>query len=205
MTDKIIIAALLLLSGGALAANTNSTPAEAEVAYSNKIEARTDEILSGLALTDTNKSAKVHGIIIAQYRALNTWHDANDAKLKSARKDTNAVAQIHASLRTLHDEFLAKLSEDLTPEQIEQVKDKMTYGKVQFTYKGYLAQYADLSDADKNEILELLKQAREEAMDGGSSAEKTAVFQRYKGRINNYLSKQGIHAQKKAVSRTNSN
>jgi hypothetical protein len=28
-------------------------------------------------------------------------------------------------------------------------------------------------------------------MDGGSAEEKTAVFEKYKGRINNYLSKQG--------------
>jgi hypothetical protein len=37
-------------------------------------------------------------------------------------------------------------------------------------------------------------------MDGGSSDEKTAIFQRYKGKINNYLSKQGIHpAREKAA------
>jgi hypothetical protein len=42
-------------------------------------------------------------------------------------------------------------------------------------------------------------------MDGGSAAEKTAVFQHYKGKINNYLSKQGIHAAKpKAAPATNS-
>jgi len=34
-------------------------------------------------------------------------------------------------------------------------------------------------------------------MDGGSAPEKTAIFQRYKGKINNYLSKQGIHPEKK--------
>jgi hypothetical protein len=39
--------------------------------------------------------------------------------------------------------------------------------------------------------MDLLKEAREEAMDGGSSQEKDAVFGRYKGKINNYLSKQG--------------
>ncbi len=43
----------------------------------------------------------------------------------------------------------------------------------------------------------MLKPAREEAMDGGSAKDKTAVFQRYKGRINNYLSKQGIIPDKK--------
>jgi hypothetical protein len=149
-----------------------------------------------LALTDTNKIARVHDIIIAQYRGLRGWHDANDDKLKAARGDTNEVAQIHASLKTLHDDFLSKLAANLTPQQVDEVKDKMTYGKVQFTFKGYLAQYPNLSEEHQQKILELLKEAREEAMDGGSSDEKTAVFQRYKGRINNYLSKQGIHPAK---------
>ena len=120
----------------------------------------------------------------------------NDAKLKAAKSDTNAVAQIRASLKTIHDIFLSQLAENLSPEQIDQVKDKMTYGKVQFTFAGYVSQYPNLSEANKEKILELLKQAREEAMDGGSAAEKTAVFQRYKGKINNYLSKQGVHPEK---------
>ena len=126
--------------------------------------------------------------------------------LKAARGDTNAVAQIRSSLQVLHDNFLVKLGENLSPQQVEQVKDKMTYGKVQFTFAGYVAQYSDLSEANKQKILELLKEAREEAMDGGSAAEKTAVFQRYKGKINNYLSKQGIHPEKKSnVSQSETN
>lgn len=198
MIGKIIIAAVVLFCPRIFAAETNSTAAQAEADYTNAIEGRTADILKILALTDTNKAANVHDIIIAQYRSLNAWHDANDAKLKAARSDTNAAAQIRASLKTLHDQFLGKLAENLTPAQIDQVKDKMTYGKVQFTYKGYVTQYPDLSEANKQKILELLKEAREEAMDGGSAAEKTAVFQRYKGKINNYLSKQGIHSPQKS-------
>jgi len=147
-------------------------------------------------LNDTNQMAAVHDIIIAQYRALRAWHDANDAKLKSVRNDTNAVAGIRATLKSLHDGFINRLSAHLTPEQVEKVKDKMTYGKVEFTYRGYLVQYPDLTDAQKQEILSLLKAAREEAMDGGSAEEKTAVFQKYKGKINNYLSRQGLHPAK---------
>lgn len=202
MIKQLIIAAVVLLCPAIFAAETNSTAAQAEANYTKAIEGRTADILKILALTDTKKAANVHDIIITQYRSLNAWHDANDAKLKAARSDTNAVAQIRASLEALHDQFLERLGENLTPTQVEQVKDKMTYGKVQFTYKGYVTQYPDLSEANKQHILELLKEAREEAMDGGSAAEKTAVFQRYKGKINNYLSKQGIHPQKSS-SRTN--
>ena len=194
---KIIIAALTLLSAATFAAETNATSAEAEAKYTRAIEGRTAAILKILALNDTNKIAHVHDAIIAQYRALNAWHNANDPKLKAARGDTNAIAQIRSSLHTLHKDFLARLAQDLTPEQVDAVKDKMTYGKVQFTFRGYITQYPNLSEANKEKILELLKEARELAMDGGSAEEKTAVFQKYKGKINNYLSKQGIHPEKK--------
>ncbi|HTL74556.1 MAG TPA: DUF3826 domain-containing protein [bacterium] len=178
------------------ATKTKLTPEQTEAKYTAAIEVRTADILKILALSDTNKVARVHDIIMAQYRALNAWHEANDPKLKAARADQEATAKIRASLKTLHAEFLSRLAENLTPEQIELVKDKMTYGKVQFTFAGYCAAYSDLSETNKQEILRLLKEAREEAMDGGSSDEKSAIFNRYKGKINNYLSKQGVHPDK---------
>jgi Spy/CpxP family protein refolding chaperone len=197
--------AAALFSTAIFAQETNSISEQIELKYTAAIEGRTTEILKVLALSDTNQRQKVHDLIIAQYRALNTWHDENDAKVRAARADTNATAQIRASLKSLHDGFVSGLADNLTPEQIEKVKDKLTYGKVQFTFAGYLAQYPDLSAANRQKILDLLKQAREEAMDGGSAAQKTAVFTRYKGRINNFLSQQGIHPTKpKAAPATNS-
>jgi hypothetical protein len=203
MKKTLFIAIAALFSAATFAVEANPPSASAEAKYTAAIEGRTAAILKILDLSDTNKITKVHDAIIAQYRALNAWHNENDAKLKAAKSDTNAVAQIRASLKTLHDNFLSKLAEHLTPEQIDQVKDKMTYGKVQFTFAGYLAQYPNLSDANKQEVLRLLKEAREQAMDGGSAEEKTAVFQRYKGKINNYLSKKGIHPEKQRTSAVN--
>lgn len=192
----LIVFPALWLVVSAFAAETNSTPEQTEANYTAAIESRTAAILKVLALDDTNKSAQVHDIIIAQYRALNAWHGENDAKLKASKSDTNAVAQIRVSLKSLHEKFLAALAEPLSLAQIEAVKDKLTYGKVQFTFNGYVSQYPDLSDTNKAEILRLLKEAREIAIDGGSAEEKTAVFTKYKGRINNYLSKQGVQSEK---------
>jgi hypothetical protein len=207
-TTLTALAATLLLAVPAFAANekasvtdTNLTPEQTEAKYTQAIEGRTADILKVLELSDTNQSAKVHDLILAQYRALRAWHDANDAKLKAAKNDTNAVAQIRSSLKSLHDEFIAGLSGQLTPEQVEQVKDKMTYGKVQFTYKGYLIEYPELTTEQKQKVLELLKEARELAMDGGSADEKSEIFNRYKGRINNYLSKQGVQPAKKKTAK----
>src|SRR5262249_5775206 len=139
----------------------------------------------------------------AHYRALRAWHGANDGQLKAlggqlaraggdqAKGIEEQIRQVKGSLKTLHDRFLAELAAQLTPAQVETVKDQMTYHTVRVTYNAYCEIVPRLTDRDKARILELLKEAREEAMDGGSSTEKHAVFKRYKGKINNYLSAQG--------------
>ena len=53
-----------------------------------------------------------------------------------------------------------------------------------------------LSEAQKTKIYEWLKEAREIAMDAESSDKKHAVFGKYKGRINNYLSAEGYDLKK---------
>lgn len=169
-------------------------PAEAE--YTQAIEKRTADILALLDVNDSAKTTRVHDAIMAQYRALRDWHDANDPKLKQLAKSTSdagkeQVKQIDASRKQLHDAYLARLSTDLSPEQVEKVKDKMTYGKVQFTYTGYLQAVPNMDDEEKAKVLELLKEARELAMDAGSAEEKSAIFNKYKGKINNYLAQRG--------------
>jgi hypothetical protein len=199
----LIAAALAVaVSCGAssFAAKTNapaqpSAPEESEATYTKTIEKRVADILAVLELTEPSKAAKAHDLLVTQYRTLRDWHDANDARRKVAKGEE--AGQLKSSLKAIHDKFIAALSAELTPEQVEKVKDKMTYGKVQFTYAGYLAVYPDLAEQHKEKILELLKEAREEAMDGGSSDEKSAIFNRYKGKINNYLSAQGVSSSKK--------
>ena len=55
-----------------------------------------------------------------------------------------------------------------------------------------------LATFQKKYIYNALVEAREHAMDGGSSKEKHAWFGKYKGRINNYLSKQGYDLNKES-------
>ena len=68
----------------------------------------------------------------------------------------------------------------------------MTYGVVPITFDGYQQMLPELTDEQRHEIHAQLLEAREYAMDAGSSDAKHAVFGKYKGRINNYLSRAGI-------------
>jgi Protein of unknown function (DUF3826) len=191
---------VLILDASALAAGQNGssaathlTPEQMEANYTRAIEGRTDRILAMLDLNHTNQAASVHDIIMAQWRALRAWHSAHDAELRQAirNNDTNTIDSIHDSLKALHNQFIARLSEHLTPKQVEKVKDGMTYDTVEVTYRAYCEIVPNLTASDKAEILKLLKQAREEAMDCGSAGAKHAVFRRYKGKINNYLNAHG--------------
>ena len=175
-----------------------STPpasdAEKEAAYTLAIENRTTDILKLLAVTEATKSNTVHDVIVAQYRALRARDAVIDAKLKADGKETsyaNRAGQLAAASKPLHDSFLTKLAETLAPEQVEQVKDGMTYKKVKVTFDAYGAIVPNLTDTDKAKITELLKLAREEAMDGGNAPEKSEIFQKYKEQINAYLNANG--------------
>ena len=180
-----------------------ATPQDLENAYTVAIERRTDEIMTRLALSDAAKADKVRKLILAQYRALRERDSSIETRMKAGGKDAAATAKERASMyesmsKPLHEKFLADLSAELTPEQVDMVKDRMTYGKVKFTYDAYCQIVPGLKEEEKKKILELLKQARDEAIDGGSVGQKSEIFQKYKDRINAYLDGQG-HNTAKAI------
>ena len=67
----------------------------------------------------------------------------------------------------------------------------MTFGVVKVTYDATLDMIPTLTEEEKAQILAWLIEARELAVDAESSKKKHEVFGKYKGRINNYLSKRG--------------
>src|SRR5262249_31658749 len=105
--------------------------------------------------------------------------------------ETNRGAVLSVLSRQLHDQFIAKLGTELTPPQLEAVKDKMTYNKVKVTYDAYCSIIPDLNEEEKRYIAAALRAAREEAIDGGSADEKSAIFQKHKDGINAYLGRNG--------------
>jgi Protein of unknown function (DUF3826) len=195
----------LLLINAPVSAQVLSLPApteaEKEAFYAASIENRVGDIVKALHLADEAKAKTLHDILVAQYHDLRVRDAAIDTRLKVDGKEvnyTNRAPLLAAQSGPLHDQFIAKLAAILTPEQVEQVKDLMTYNKVKVTYKAYCVIVPNLTDEEKAKILDLLKQAREEAIDGGNAPEKSAIFQKYKDQINRYLDAHG-HDTAKAI------
>ncbi len=209
-TVKIIstLAAAMALSAAPSAAQVSKTADTAEADYTRAIGERADKIVATLGITNSIKSKTVQAIIVQQYRDLREIQDGRDAQVKAVKQKSEsgkdavdaAVKALQDNAKTkidkLHGLYLAKLSAELTPEQVDKVKDGMTYGVLEVTYNAYLKMFPDLKEEQKAQIKSWLVEAREIAMDGGSSNEKHAVFGKYKGRINNYLSKAGYDLKK---------
>ena len=193
---------------GVLLAGASAVMAEAtndeEAAYTRSITERADKIVAPLAIDDAAKASRVRGLVVEQYRALRNIHAERDARLAQMQGQPSdpTVAQawrnatqkeVDLKLFALHRGFLAQLAAELPPEKVDQVKDGMTYGVVPITYKRYRELLPELTVEQQADILAMLLEAREYAMDGGSADEKHAIFGKYKGRINNYLSAAGYN------------
>ncbi|GAB4024497.1 DUF3826 domain-containing protein [Spirosoma gilvum] len=191
--------ALIALGSISLTFGQEQTKEEKEAAYIRVLNERAAKIVATLGLTSSKTTARVQETIVQQYQHLNTIHDSRKQALNEvtdkAQKDAIDI-EASAKLTTLHNQYLTNLGKDLTPIQVEMVKDGMTYGVLPITFKGYQSMLPDLTDDQKKQILAYLTEAREKAMDEGSSEKKHAMFGKYKGRINNYLSAAGIDMKK---------
>lgn len=172
---------------------------------------RAAKIVAKLNLGNAKKEEAVTNIIAQQFRDLSKIQDTRDAQIKKVKEDSSlskekqnaSIEKLKAdadkSIDKLHVTYLKKLGSQLNEAKIAEVKDGMTYGVLPITVAGYNDMLPNLTKEQKEYIYNALVEAREHAMDGGSSKEKHAWFGKYKGRINNYLSKQGYDLNKESA------
>lgn len=184
---KILYAAMLwLLSLTANAQVILNTEGQ-DPQYVETIKGRAQKIVDGLQLTDAQKAENVRNIIANRYFLLNDIHSKYG-------KDQQEACD--AELYKHHFELASALALYLTDEQIDAVKDGMTYGRLQRDYKAQLEMIPSLTEEEKAQILIWLKEAREYAMDAANSKGKHFWFDKYRGRTNNWLSARGYDLKK---------
>ena len=156
-------------------------------AYVESIVNRSQKIVDGLQLDDKKTARNVRNIIANRYFLLNDIH---------LKYDKNQQAERDAELYKHHFELVSALSLYLTDEQIDVVKDGMTFGRLKRDYQATQDMIPTLSDFEKQQILIWLKEAREYAMDAADSKGKHFWFDKYRGRTNNWLSARGYDLKK---------
>ncbi|WP_460540085.1 DUF3826 domain-containing protein [Echinicola sediminis] len=163
---------------------------------------RAKKIVDNMDVQDAEKAAKVTDYIAHQYRNLSVIHDERDASIENVKelyegkKEEKSIQKAEKkadkAMGKLHKKYIGQLSSVLTDEQVEEVKNGMTYNVAPNTFKVYQEMVPDLTEEQKEKIWSWLAEAREHAMDAGSSHAKHAWFGKYKGKINNYLAGFGV-------------
>ncbi|WP_353134428.1 DUF3826 domain-containing protein [Pseudopedobacter sp.] len=189
MKKKILVSILFFIS--VLVKAQENKP------YRQVAQERADKIVEKLELSDEKKKEKVKTLIASQYVALNKIHTERDQKLETNKAKADEIKEkAKEEVSALHGKYIINLQKLLSKEQIDEVKNGMTYHTVPITYANYLLMLPYATEKQKEMIRTNLTEAREFAMDGGTSKEKHAWFNKYKGRIANELAKQGYDLKK---------
>ena len=199
---KIILISLLLVFGWLSAGAVDLNKDNRDPQYVESIVKRSQKIVDKLGLTDVKVAEDVRNVIANRYFELNDIYEVRDAKVKkikesglsgAAKDDALKAAEYEkdAALYRSHFAYPENLSLFLDENQIEVVKDGMTYGVVKVTYDATIDMIPSLKEEEKAQIYAWLIEAREFALDAENSDKKHAAFGKYKGRINNYLAKRG--------------
>lgn len=168
--------------------------------YVETIMQRSKKVTDALNISGTEKGEQVLNIVANRYFKLNDIYAERDSLKAVAKTMTGdekkqkmeyAEMQKDQKLYKSHFGFIADLSVYLTDAEVETVKDVLTYNVVNVTYKAQCDMIPTLKEEEKVQILAWLKEGREYAIDAESSKKKHEAFGKYKGRINNWLSKRG--------------
>lgn len=163
---------------------------------------KAEEWTASLGLTDEAQAERVEQAIYEHLRAVTKWHNEHPGsttvphginprtgeRLRAVDLDIIADA---AQPRAIHDSIMTRLHRELTDEQVEQILDKYTVGKVAFTLKGYHEIVPEMTAEEDSVCLAYLKEAREAAIDYKSMKEISEIFGIAKDKCELYFNTHG--------------
>jgi len=143
------------------------------------LDKRVAALVAALGLPDAAKQERVRAVLATNLRAVRDAH--------------NAGLQLDPSI---HKNLIAGLQADLTPEQVDSVKDGLTANKLPATFKVYHQILPKLTPDDDRVILDQLAQAREDSLDVKNADEMAPIFKKHKTEIEKYLKSHGYDWEK---------
>ena len=135
---------------------------------------RVASLVSSLNLTNAAKQERITAVL--------------DTDLRAVRDAHNAGFQLDPDV---HKKFIAGLEADLTQEQVDSIKDKLTVNKLPITLNAYHQILPNLKPEDEAKIIDWLKRARELSLDQKNVDEMSPIFKKYKTEIEHYINAQG--------------
>lgn len=165
------------------------------------LEKKAIDWVASLELNDDKKAGFAVTAIYNHLRKVRDWHNEhpyttipegiNPLTGKPLSKLDREMIADSAMPKEVHERLMKDLRRVLTEEQIEQILDKYTVGKVAFTLKGYQAIVPNMTEEETAFVLEQLKLAREQAIDYKNMKQISAIFEIYKTKCEQYFNEHG--------------
>ena len=139
------------------------------------IDKRVDAYVATLNLNSPEREERIKNVIRTNLRGVRDAHNAWMAPSKNVREDLNKG-----------------LAADLSAEQIDAIKNLLTYNGITRNYIAYHVIVPNLTKEDDEKIMTLLREAREAGLDRKNARDMMgAAFEPYKKQIENYLISRG--------------
>jgi hypothetical protein len=175
-------------------------------ATQKRIDAKAKRLIDVIKLDDSAKAERVKGIMGTWFVALWDWHKQHDAELNElwsqwskarsvvpkdefpAEVIAHKIDDVYASLKPAYQTFLTRLATELTPQQIDAIKEFWSRSPgMKRTYDAYLETVPDLTDEQKQVIYNRMLLAREAAMLTDADKEVVNIYKRHKVKVEAYV------------------
>jgi hypothetical protein len=204
--ELVTLALIALLACASPTALCAAAAPPLDDAAQKKVDQKADKLIGGLKLADADKASNAKAIAREWLVAMIAWHKEHDAELKGLWSEWNKARAVvpkdefpgeviahkiddaYASLKPAYDDFIKRLSTELTPEQIDALKEAWSRSPgMTRTYKAYLEIVPDLTEQDKQVIHDRMLRAREAAMLTDSDKEIVSMYKRHKVKVEQYI------------------
>lgn len=188
---------------GLLALVAAATPTHAAAPATRPVEAHRElatRTIAGLGLSNADDTARLTNATTRYLAALDrilVERAETIAALEATSRpaDGEAVARAYVVARDkflpLKRAYVAQLNEVLVPYQVERVKDGLTDDALPRFHAMYLEMVPGLTSAERAHVLGLLVEMRENAMTAIDAGAQEQWQDKYRGKINNYIARQG--------------
>ena len=183
-----IILTFILLSSTITLAQPTTAPADPAV------------FVKAMRFSDADKTEKVTALTAEYQKQLQAVLDQRQAALNSIgeadkpevdKQTVDAYRTCRSAALALRDAYVAQLNSLMTPFQVERIKDGLTGDLYHHTVQLYDDMVPNLTHAQRAHIAGLLTEMRENAMLETDPERQRKWAEKYRGILNNYISKQG--------------
>src|SRR5690348_16999453 len=131
--------------------------------YMKMLTERSAKIINTLGLTDSVKYKDLVNVVANQYVSVNDIQDQYKATVKDIKAahtnkvETDSLVNLESEKKSnklldLHKKYISLLSAKLSEDQVEKIKDGMTYNVLHVTYGAYEDEILTLTKEQKEKI-----------------------------------------------------